>query len=378
MVLHKISRTAILSLPMLVITAFMISGGAIPRDLPHFLALALTYTAFNAAFILMLYTGKTDRWRAALYIPIAFFFTISFMGHMMEQFYAQQAFVDFAFSKAMPICPVALSMTLLPAALTKTVMWPGTLTGSYASIVSMFVIWIGASLALGRGWCGWGCFFGGWDDAFSRVLPGPRLRAPAWMKDLPFAILIISALLTAASLLPVYCALVCPVKAVTDLPPDHFIKNMWMWWLHLVVFLSVVVALPILLKRRAQCAFFCPLGALQCGANHITPFEVRIDTVICAGCGTCVRNCPLLAITEETLARGSAGIRCVKCGKCVDNCPAGAAHFHIKATGPEAGKDTARLLFLYPAFIFMATFGGSIWVDAIARLILLVQTGRIF
>lgn len=363
---------------MLVISAFLLANGGIPRDLAHRLALAITYTTFNAVFILMMYTGKTDRFRAALYVPLAPFFTISFMGRMIEQFHAHPAFVDFVFREKLPICPISLSMTLVPAALTRTFFWPGMLTGTYAAIVSMLVIWITGSLALGRGWCSWGCFFGGWDEGFSRVLSKPFFKAPAWLRDLPFASLLLFALLSAATLFPVYCVLFCPVKAVTDIPPEHFMKAAWMWRLHLVIFFAAVVALPVLVKRRAQCAYFCPLGALQCGVGCVSPFEVRIDTKACSGCGTCIRNCPLLAITEESLARGSCGIRCAKCGKCVDNCPSGAAHFHIKTTEPGAGKNIARLLFLYPAFFFMTAFGGSIWMDAISRIILLVFTGRMF
>ncbi len=375
---RRILRAALLSLPMLALTAVLLSGGRIPPDLPHRLALAVTYAAFNFFFMLMLYTGKTDRWRAALYIPVAVLFAVSFMGHMLELFSAQPAVVDFMFREGTPLCPIVIPMTLIPAALTRTIIWPGTLTGSYASIASIFVIWLTGSLALGRGWCSWGCFFGGWDDAFSRVLPKPAFKAPAWLRNLPFAVLILFALLSAASLFPLYCALTCPVKSVTELPAGHFVNDALLFWVHLLIFFSLVIALPMLLKRRAQCAYFCPLGALQCGANHLTPFEVRVDTKTCSGCGTCVRNCPMLSITEETIAQGRSGLRCVKCGRCVDNCPGGAAHFHVKATGPGACKDTARLLFLYPAFLFMAAFGGTICVDALARLLLLASTGRMF
>jgi len=363
---------------MLAITAVMFARGGIPGDLPHRAALALTYAAFNYVFIMMVRTGKTDRWRAALYIPIALFFAVSFMGHMLALAAAHPAYVDFAFREGTPLCPLVIPMLLAPAALSRTIIWPGALTGVYASISSIFFIWLVGTLALGRGWCGWGCFFGGWDDGFSRVLKKPLLSAPAWLKNLPFAVLIVFALLSAASLFPVYCGLICPVKSVTELPAGNFVKDPVLFWVHLLLFFSVTAALPMLMKRRSQCAYFCPLGALQCGTNHLTPFEVSVDTKLCTGCGACIKNCPVQSITGETIAKGSAGLRCVKCGRCADNCPTGAAHFHVKATEAGAGKETARLLFLYPAFIFMAAFGGSIWLDALSRLILLVRTGRLF
>ena len=375
---NRILRAAILSLPMLALTAAVLSGGAIPQDLPHRAALVLTWTTFNSVFFLMLYTGQTDRWRAALFATIAVLFVVSFMGHMLELNAARPAFVEFAFREGMAFCPIVIPMTLIPTALSRTIIWPGTLTGTYASIAYIFVIWLCGSLVLGRGWCAWGCFFGGWDDAFSRVLRKPVLKAPAWLRDLPFAVLIMFALLSAASLFPAYCILLCPFKAVTELPAGSFVNNAMLAWTYIFIFLALAAALPMLLKRRAQCAGFCPLGAFQCGASRLTPFEVRVDGKTCTGCGACVRVCPLLAMTEETLALGRPGARCALCGKCVDNCPRGAISFHVKATEPGAGKETARLLFLYPAFLFLTAFGGSICMDALARLFLLALTGRMF
>lgn len=60
---HTPLRTALMALPVAALTALMLAGGGLPRDLPGMLALAITYVFFNAMFVLMLHTGKTDRWR---------------------------------------------------------------------------------------------------------------------------------------------------------------------------------------------------------------------------------------------------------------------------------------------------------------------------
>ncbi|MDD5627823.1 MAG: 4Fe-4S binding protein [Elusimicrobia bacterium] len=270
-------------------------------------------------------------------------------------------------------------MTLIPAALTKTIIFPGTMTGTYAAIAAMFVIWIGASLTLGRGWCSWGCFFGGLDDGFSRVLGRPVLKAPPgrWV-DLPFAILLLVVVWSAASLSPAYCEWFCPFKAVTEFTPVSDWRTLAQAVSFASLFLAFVIVLPLLMKRRAQCALLCPFGAFQSAANWVDPFAVRVDTGACVKCRLCVQRCTTFSLTDESLAAGRALQTCVKCGKCVDSCPQGAVHFHVKGTGPQAHRETARVLFLYPAFLFLATFAGGNCMDAIAKLVRLATTGRLF
>jgi ferredoxin/flavodoxin len=48
----------------------------------------------------------------------------------------------------------------------------------------------------------------------------------------------------------------------------------------------------------------------------------HIDTNICIGCETCIRNCPVGAINLKTGSVDSK--RCIACMACVNNCPAGA------------------------------------------------------
>ena len=371
-------RTILLSLPMMALTAAIFAGGGLPAGPVRLTALALIYTAFNAAFILMVHTGKTDRWRALIYFSYAALFAVSFLGNLLELSAAPGFTADFLFKEGAEICPIALPMTLLPAAVTKTVIWPGSVSGSYASVASVLVIWLGASLALGRGWCSWGCFFGGLEDGFSRLLPNPVIKdPPKWLLGLPLALLIMFTLISAAALFPAYCVAICPFKTVTELPAGGSPGELVRVGIYLSSFIMLVVTLPLLLKRRAQCSFLCPLGALQTGANFIDPFEIKVDAETCVKCGECIRACPAFAMTEESLALGRAGRACMKCGKCADICSVKAVHFHVKGTPAGSGWELARLLFLYPAFLFMATFGGGTCVDGAARLIN-IFAGRFF
>ncbi|MCX5793593.1 MAG: 4Fe-4S binding protein [Elusimicrobia bacterium] len=375
---RSVLRTTLLALPMLAVTAAVFAGGGLPAAPARLAALALIYAAFNAAFILTVHTGKTDRWRAPVYISCAFLFAVSFLGNLLELSSTPGYTADFLFKAGAPICHIALPMLLLPAAITRTLLWPGSVSGSYASAASVLVAWLGASLALGRGWCSWGCFFGGFEDGFSRILPAPVIKdPPKWLLNLPLALLIMFTLLSAATMFPAYCVALCPFKTVTELPAGSSPGELVRVGIYLSVFISMVVALPLLLKRRAQCSFLCPLGALQTGANFIDPFAVKVDAKACARCGACVKACPAFAMTEESLALGRAGRACMKCGKCADVCPAGAVYFHVKGTPADSGRELARVLFLYPAFLFLAAFAGGTCVDGAARLIN-IFAGRLF
>jgi ferredoxin-type protein NapH len=158
-------KSFLLALPMMLLTLMMMSGGRIPSDPQRLFVFMITWLFFNLLFFLMIHTGETDRYRAAAFITFALLFIVSFISHMFEARGSMSLSQEKIILCEVPFCHLVIPMTLIPAALTKTIIFPGTIIGGYASIASMFVLWIGASLSLGRGWCSWGCFFGGLDHA---------------------------------------------------------------------------------------------------------------------------------------------------------------------------------------------------------------------
>ncbi|MDO8803673.1 MAG: 4Fe-4S binding protein [Elusimicrobiota bacterium] len=179
-------------------------------------------------------------------------------------------------------------------------------------------------------------------------------------------------LLSAAVLFPVYCIATCAFKVVTEIPAGSSPAELVRIAMYTSVFISMVVVLPLLLKRRAQCSFLCPIGALQAGMNSVTPFGIRVDAEACVNCGDCVKACPVLAMTAESHAAGRPGASCTRCGKCSDRCPAGAIHYHVRGTPEGSGRELARLLFLYPAFLIMVFFVSGTCVEVTARLLRLL------
>ncbi|HNS15154.1 MAG TPA: 4Fe-4S binding protein [Syntrophorhabdaceae bacterium] len=369
-------RTIILTVIMAVITAIMFSHGKIPQDPKEAIALIVTFLFANTLFFLLIYTGKTDRYRAVYFSTFAVALIISFISHMFEARGSMSLSEAKVLQCEVPFCHLVIPMTLVPMALTKTIIFPGSLIGGYASIASMFVLWIGATLALGRGFCSWGCFYGGLDDGFSRVLKRPVIKKinPKWIY-LPFAVLLFVVLTAAAYLSPTYCTWFCPFKAVTEFEAVTSTKILIQTIIFVSLFIGLVIVLPILTKRRTQCAFLCPFGAMQSLTNKINVFDVRIDKEKCVKCKRCIQVCPTLSMSEESLEQGRPRITCMKCGKCIDNCPKGAISYHVKGTDVAGNNRAYRLLFLFAAFLFISIFSSHIIQDGIIRVLKLITTG---
>lgn len=366
----------LLALPMMLLTLMMMGRGIMSANPTRIAAFVLAFLFVNVLFFLMIYTGKTDRYRAALFIPYAVAMVISFICHLLEVRGSMALSQANMIQGETPFCHIVIPMTLIPAALTRTIIFPGTIVGVFASVASMFVLWIGASLALGRGFCAWGCFFGGLDDGFSRLLKKPVIAGinRTW-SYLPYAVLLAVVLTAAIWLTPTYCMWLCPFKTVTEFEEVTSVKVLIQTIIFLSLFVGLVVVLPVLTKRRTQCGLFCPFGAFQSFTNKVNAFDIRVNAGRCVQCGRCMRACPVFAIDGESIAQGGTRITCMKCGKCVDVCPKKAISFHVKGTSFSTGRDACRVLFLYPAFVFLTTMAGGMLIDAVVRVMRLITTG---
>ncbi len=376
----SVGRAALVSLPMLLLSALMLTGGrgSLPRRPLEAIPFLLTFAAVNVLFFLMARTGRTDRYRAVLFVALAVSFVITFIPNLIETRGSMGLTQGDMIRGRTPFCHMVIPMTLVPAALTRTIIFPGTIRGGFADISSMFVIWIGATIALGRGFCAWGCFFGGLEDGFSRLRKRAVVRhiSERWTY-LPYAVLAAIVLTAALSLSPTYCMWLCPFKAVSEYVAVTDFKTAFQAAIFLSLFSGLVVVLPVLSRKRTQCGLFCPMGAFQGFFNKTNLFAVRIEAGQCNDCGRCTRVCPTFSIDEASLAKGGTRLSCCKCGRCVDECPTGAVTFHVKGTPLRPRDERARWLFLYPAFLFLVTFGGGMIQGGIYRLLLLATTGSI-
>lgn len=372
-----ITKSLLLTLPMAVVTAFMLMGPEGPPQEPlRVIPLILTFLFVNATFFLMIHTGRTDRYRAVVFVAMAVFFVIGFVANLIEVRGSMALTSEDMLSGETPFCHMVIPMTIIPAALTRTIIFPGSIVEGFASIAGMFVIWIGVSLALGRGFCSWGCFFGGLEDGFSRLRRKAVIRKiPGKWTYLPFGILAAVVLISAVTLSPTYCEWLCPFKTVTEFEAVTSFKVLIQTVIFVSLFIALVIVLPILTRKRTQCGLFCPMGAFQSFTNRVTPVEVRIDREKCRDCMRCEKVCPTFSIDADSIARGTTRNTCTRCGKCIDECPHGAISYHVKGTSPAAAGERARMLFIYPAFLFLAIFGGGMIQDGIYRVLLFITTG---
>jgi polyferredoxin len=356
-------KSLLYTLPMFLITFMFITGGR-----PNFsdpasgLAMLTVFLLVNVLYFFMHFTGKTDKYRAVLFIIFAVSLSYTLIHNML------QVRQSMSFSQAdileckIPFCHLVIPMMILPAAFTKSIIFPGSIISGFANISSMVVLWAVATIVLGRGFCSWGCFYGGWDDGFSRLRKRRVIKniSELW-KWMPFAVLIMVTLSAALTLMPTYCSWICPFKAVTEFEQVTSVESATKAGIFLSLFGGLVIALPVMTKKRTQCSFLCPLGGINTLSNKITPFLVKIDKKSCNECFKCVEVCPLFAITREDIKAGNVSLFCSKCGKCVDACSRKAIHYGIRGIPAGTMKNFSRNLFLFVSFLFMAIFSsGSI------------------
>jgi ferredoxin-type protein NapH len=375
----SIWKSLLLTFPMIILILVFTTGGRPDFSTPEkSVAFLVTFLFLIYLFFRILYTGKTDRYRAMGFITLALFFALTFIVNLIKARGAMTFNNENLLSCEIPFCHMVTTMIIIPIALTNSIIFPGSIIHGFASIASMLVIVIGVSLSLGRGFCSWGCFYGGWDDGASKILRKPKIKKinPVfrWMS---FAVLLIVAITSAMSLNPVYCDWLCPFKTVTEFEKVTSFAILMKTIVFLSLFAGLVIILPVLSKKRIQCATFCPMGALLSLANKINVFDVRINKDQCSSCEKCSRDCPTMSLSAEDVKRGAPSLTCMKCGKCIDSCSKHAIHYHIKGTPVNKNYSWARNLFLFPSFMLLVIFLGGPMQSGIVLLINLVKTGSL-
>jgi ferredoxin-type protein NapH len=368
-------KALLLSLPMFLITALLPLQALESGDLSYIVAILVMWLGFNVAFILMLTTGQTYRYRSVLFILLAVALPLWFIPMMIETHGSMMLSEEALVGAEANFCPLATFMVIVPALVKRIVIFPSALAGGLGFATSA-LMWAGSTLALGRGWCSWGCLFGGWDELFS------RLRKRAVIKNidrrwiyLPFGLLLAIVLLSAMTLSPIYCEWLCPFKIVTEFQAPTSLLAIIQITTFVVLFFALVVVLPLLTRRRIQCGLFCPFGALQSLLNKINVFEVRIDPEKCNQCKRCIRECPTFSLNEGSLESGKPLITCTKCARCIDICTKNAISFHIKGTSLQASPAVARVLYLYPGFVLLFFISSANVGAALHRIVKLITTG---
>jgi polyferredoxin len=334
------------------------------------LAAAVTAIFMTVLFFMMMRTGTTYRWRRYFFVTLGVLFPIGFIYNMVLARGTMGIPMEEMIAGRTPFCFLAIPLLIVPAALTRTIVFPGSITASGHAIGVMVGLWLAMTLVLGKGWCAYACFFGGIEEGMAAVPKRAKIRKldPRWRYG-PWAVLLAMVLLSLALFEPAYCTWLCPFKAVTEYVTARNAIGLMQNAIFIVLFAGLVIVLPLLTKKRTQCSFFCPFGAFQSIFNKISIFEIKIDRTRCHSCSVCQNACPNLSLSKESIARGEALMSCMKCGACVDACPRQAAVWHIKGTTINWKPERARLMFLYAAWAMAIMFGGSIIASGLFTII---------
>src|SRR5271157_4038331 len=361
-----IGWSLLLTLPIAVWSLLMLFRPGMDTNPKSRIAAALTALFMTALFFMMMRTGNTYRWRRIFFVSVGVLFPVGFIYNIVSMRGTMGIPVEEMIAGRTPFCFMPIPLLILPAALTRTVVFPASILPHGA----MSGIWLAMTLVLGRGWCSYACFFGGIEEGMASVPKRAKLRKidPRWRYG-PWAVLLAMVLLSLALFEPAYCMWLCPFKAVSEYVAARNTLGMVQNGIFVVLFAGLVIALPLLTKKRTQCAFFCPFGAFQSIFNKTSVFDVKIDRTRCSPCVLCKTACPTLSLTDESIVRGETLMSCMKCGACVDACPKDAAVWHIKGTDVASNPERARLLLLYGAWGMAIMFGGTIIAGGLATIL---------
>lgn len=308
---------------------------------------------------MILWTGNISKYRSIFFTIFAFAFILTFITHLLETRGSMALTQEVIDNNDTPLCPVAIPMLILPALFRNTIIFPSKLFGGYyGGFSQIFFMWLISLITLGRGWCSWGCFYGGIDEGFSKIgkrkiIPSKKIKP--WLRFIPFIVLTVIIVWSFIVMSPVYCQWLCPLKLVTEYVEITNFKTYIQAIIFITLGMSLLFILPILTKKRTHCAFFCPLGAFQSLLGKINPFRIKIDKDKCIKCGKCIDVCPVMAINSDLLEKGNVSMTCTKCGKCIEKCPSNAIDFHLLGKPLFPGKSENKVINIFKELIAPST-----------------------
>ncbi|EJD6410054.1 4Fe-4S binding protein [Providencia rettgeri] len=202
-------------------------------------------------------------------------------------------------------------------------------TGSFPVIhaASMFLLvsFIIISLLLKKAFCSWMCPIGTISEYTGKI--GQKLfryqnqiDLPKWLdiplkglKYLLLAFFLYIALSMPAQMIQYF--MMSPYGIIIDVKMLDFFR-----YISGVTLVSVIVLVVIsLFIRNAWCRYLCPYGALLGLFSLFSPVKIRRDVESCIDCGKCAKNCPSRIPVDKLIKVRT--VECTGCMTCVESCP---------------------------------------------------------
>lgn len=347
---------------------------------------AWIYSVFLMFIFYTLIQGtKVSFFRRIYVIVFSLLFTISYIAHLREAFNGMTLNEAAVLTNAIPFNQFLIPVLPLFLAFVRTIQFPSPMAGGILSVFGLVLVWLMASITVGKGWCGWVCPFGGYEDFFSRVLKKPVFSVSHFTKHIRrFQIFFFALVLLASAifLMPVYVYWLNPFNIITGHFTTGGIHGTVVFFISTFLFIFLVVIIPVLTRKRFQCSAYCPLGALQNFTNKVSFFKVVIDETACNQCMKCVESCQFCAIdagtfgeemsqTSQMVLTPTISMACALCGECIDVCPQNAMRFEYSFVKSSAVVPkmldffTASHLFVFGVFTFCVFISSHFAVDAL-------------
>lgn len=217
--------------------------------------------------------------------------------------------------------------------------------GHIAAVVTVWLLWMVATLLLGRVYCGAFCPLGVMQDVLGRVrtllrLPAPPRRSTGhqmrwWILAGYGAAVITGAAVVPLILEPWPAFMNIAQQAAGDGPQPHSMAMMLgagaTWGIICGAASLLLVAAYALLRGRDFCNDVCPVGSILTLAASRAAMHMELHPDLCTYCMKCEQVCKAGCI--DIKSRTVDDHLCTRCFNCVAVCPQRAIRYQLNADG---------------------------------------------